>query len=295
MSKKNNDNGNNGNNDDDKDYKVGYGKPPKNTRFGAINGNRINRSGAPSKAQKIMQDRFSHEAMRQAFLDAGREMITINEGGEQIRISKMEALPKTILNAALRGNTRAFDLCMRYMDRYAKDQDQALLDLYDVSSKMEERRFKASLNPGTREHYEAMHNYFMFRRTMRKIEGAGEYPYLEDEPKTTEDWQVFMEYYESFDLPEVIERAWPPLYPSTTEEMKYENMSTEELARDHLEIFKHSKKMREKEGLHKWPYTVEEPVDDEDWQHFTQYIQDKIDGKDNPAPWPPAYWDDDQE
>lgn len=51
--------------------------------------------------------------------------------------------------------------------------------------------------------------------------------------------------------------------------------------------------MRAKEGLSKWPYMIEEPVDERDWKHFEQYIQDALDGTENPAPWPPAYWDED--
>jgi hypothetical protein len=289
MSKDNND-------DDKKGYEIGYGKPPKGTRFGKVGGNPINRKGAPSKAEKLMQDRFSHDAMRRSFLDAGKEMVTMNDpNGGKIRISKMDALPKTVLNEALKGNMRAFDLYMRYTDRYAKDQDKALLELYDVSSRVEEDRFQASLDPGSRKHYEAMHNYFMLRRTMRKMEGADLWPYLDDEPITPKDWQVFMEYYESFSTNKFDTRAWPPPYPSVLEEQKYDNMSKTESLQNHLKTFQHRKEMRVKEGLRKWPILIEEPVDDEDWQHFTQHIQDRLDAKDNPAPWPPAYWDDDPE
>lgn len=266
------------------------------SRFGQVDGNPINLKDAPSKAEKLIQDRLSHDAMRRSFLDVGKEMITMNDpNGGKIRISKMDALPKTVLNEALKGNMRAFDLYMRYTDRYAKGQDKALLELYDVSSRIEEDRFQASLYPGSRKHYHAMHNYFMLRRTMRNIEGTDSWPYLDDEPITPEDWQVFMEYYESLDSRDIKSRAWPPPYPSHLEEKKYDDMSETERLKNHLETFKHRKNMREKEGLTKWPTLVEEPVDEEDWKHFEKYIQDHLDGKEEPVPWPPAYWDDDPE
>lgn len=287
---------NDDNNGDGKDYEVGYGKPPKSTRFGQPGGNPINRKGAPSKAQKMMQGRFSHEVMRNAFLNAGRETITVTDhNGDKVKIPKIEALPKTVMNEALKGNMRAVDLYMRYTDRFAKIQDNEFYELLDLTTKTEERRFQASLTPGSREHYEAMYNYFMYRRTMRRIEGDNNWIYLDDEPITKEDWKVFMEYYESFESPNVDQKTWPPPYPTHLEEQRIANMTREELLREDYEMFKHRKEMRAKEGEIKWPYMVEEPVDEEDWQQFEQYVQDRLDGKDNPTPWPPEGWGDDPE
>ena len=133
------------------------------------------------------------------------------------------------------------------------------------------------------------------RRALRKIEGDDLWPYLDDEPVTTEDWQVFMEHYESFKSAKVEKRAWPPLYPSVLEEQRLDSMTREEKLHEHLRFFKHRKEMRAKEGLAKWPILIEEPVDEEDWQHFEQYIQDRLDGKENPAPWPPEGRGDDPE
>ncbi len=271
-------------------------RTPVKNRFGQPEGNPINLKGAPSKAEKLMQDRFSHEAMRRAFLDAGKEMITMHDhNGDKIRIPKIDALPKTLLNEGLKGNMRAVDLYMRYTDRYAKAQDDEFFELCELTSKMEERRFQASLKPGSHEHYEAMYNYFMLRRTMRRIEGIENWYYLDDEPITKEDWKVFMEYYESFKSPNVDKRVWPPPYPTHLEEVRLDNMNHEERAHEHMRVFKHRKEMREKEGLAKWPYLIEEPVDAEDWQHFEQHIQDRLNGKAKPAPWPPEGWGDEPE
>jgi len=279
-------------NNDDKKYNVGYGKPPKNTRFGQIGGNKINRKGAPSKAQRLMKDRFSHELMRGAFLSAGKETVTINDGGKQVKLPKMEALPKMVLNKALKGDMRAFELYMRYTDRYAKEQDNLLLELCDLTAQMKERVFEGGLTPGSKEHYRAMYSYFKFRKAMREEEGGDIWPYLDDEPITRPDWKCFMHYFNTAIQKTNGALAWPPPYPSHKEEHAANQKTEKQHIEEHLEIFQNRKDMRAKEGLEKWPFTVEEPVDDEDWQHFIQHIQDRLEGKANPAPWPPAYWDD---
>lgn len=79
---------------------------------------------------------------------------------------------------------------------------------------------------------------------------------------------------------------------SRLEEERRENMTYEENLKEDYEFFKHRKEMRAKEGVIKWPFWVEEPVDDEDWKHYEQHVQDRLAGKENPAKWPPTYWDD---
>lgn len=69
-------------------------------------------------------------------------------------------------------------------------------------------------------------------------------------------------------------------------------MTEAERLADYREKMLDRKKQRDLEGVHKWPYMVEEPVTDEDWEHFNRYVDDHINGVENPAQWPPAYWDD---
>lgn len=72
-------------------YEVGYGKPPKATRFHkGVSGNP---KGRPKKAPD-----FDAELIREA-----RSLITINENGRRRRISKHSAVIKQLINAAMKG------------------------------------------------------------------------------------------------------------------------------------------------------------------------------------------------
>jgi len=48
---------------------------------------------------------------------------------------------------------------------------------------------------------------------------------------------------------------------------------------------------RERGGVEELPYECEEPVDEEDWKHFKQHMENVRQGKDKPGDWPPKYWD----
>ena len=76
-------------------YEVGYGKPPKHTRF------RKGRSGNPRGRPK---GKKSVWPMLDAVL---REKVTVLEGGQRKRITKMEASLKSLLDQAMKGNVPA--------------------------------------------------------------------------------------------------------------------------------------------------------------------------------------------
>jgi len=79
----------------DRDYKVGYGKPPKSTQF--KKGQSGNPDGRPKGAKGVT-------ACLKRELEA---TITIQEGGRKLRISKAEAMAKQFMNKALNGDIRA--------------------------------------------------------------------------------------------------------------------------------------------------------------------------------------------
>jgi hypothetical protein len=78
-----------------KDYEVGYGKPPKHTRF------RKGRSGNPKgrpKGAKGVRASLKRELVNR---------ITVREGNREICISKAEALAKQLIARALKGDMKA--------------------------------------------------------------------------------------------------------------------------------------------------------------------------------------------
>jgi hypothetical protein len=82
------------------DYEVGYGKPPKNTRFQkGISGNP---KGRPKQCRN-----FDEELIRES-----ESLMTINENGQRKRISKLKGIAKQLTNKAVSGNMPALRTCV---------------------------------------------------------------------------------------------------------------------------------------------------------------------------------------
>lgn len=79
----------------DDDYEVGYGKPPRHTRF--KKGQSGNPKGRP-KGAKGLNASLKRELESQ---------ITIREGDREVRVSKAEAMAKRLATSALQGNMKA--------------------------------------------------------------------------------------------------------------------------------------------------------------------------------------------
>jgi hypothetical protein len=80
-----------GSNDDE----VGYGKPPKGSRF--EKGKSGNPKGRP-KGAKDVQASLKREL---------ESKITVQDGNRKVRISKAEAMARQLMNTALKGDIRA--------------------------------------------------------------------------------------------------------------------------------------------------------------------------------------------
>lgn len=95
--------------DDDKpdgDYEVGYGRPPKHTRFKP--GQSGNSGGRKRKSKELHQ-------LIKAELD---QIITITEDGQPKRITKREALVKQLVNLAIKGNPKPLQLVLTYLEKH---------------------------------------------------------------------------------------------------------------------------------------------------------------------------------
>ena len=86
----------------DPDYEVGYGKPPKHSQF--KKGRSGNPKGRPKGAKGVVAS-IKREMERK---------VTIREGGQEVTISKAEAVAKRILAKALSGYAGALKLLLQF-------------------------------------------------------------------------------------------------------------------------------------------------------------------------------------
>jgi Family of unknown function (DUF5681) len=100
-------------------YEVGYGKPPKNTQFQkGISGNP---TGRPKKAPD-----FYAELIREA-----NSLITINDKGRWIRITKTHGMAKQLTNQVVTGNIRATRI---FVELYQEALERVALSATQQSS-----------------------------------------------------------------------------------------------------------------------------------------------------------------
>lgn len=103
-----------GSDDDNRPSQVGYGKPPKATRF--KKGQSGNPRGRPRSAR----------GLRTLLEEALVQKITVTEGGRTMRISKREALILSLITKALKGDMRAAAQTLRLMEVH--DEKPALTE-----------------------------------------------------------------------------------------------------------------------------------------------------------------------
>ncbi len=113
--------------DGDHPNEVGYGKPPKATRFRP--GQSGNPRGRPKGARgiaKVLDEALSQE-------------VRVTEGGQTVRITKREALILSLITKALKGDMRAAAHTLRLMEAYeakptaaeAKEVTIHVIDTFD--------------------------------------------------------------------------------------------------------------------------------------------------------------------
>ena len=93
------------------DYDVGYGRPPKHTRF--KKGRSGNPKGRPKSTKSLLND-LSEEL---------QEQVIVREGQTEMRITKQRAMVKSMTAKAIKGEPRAFTILYSMMLRLSEVGD----------------------------------------------------------------------------------------------------------------------------------------------------------------------------
>ena len=91
-----------------KDCEVGYGRPPKATRFAP--GKSGNPRGRPKGSRSV-------GAVLKGIMS---QKVTVSEGGRMRRVSRVELMLLRLVNDAARGDPRATKLALEFNDRYSQ-------------------------------------------------------------------------------------------------------------------------------------------------------------------------------
>jgi hypothetical protein len=108
----------------DDDYEVGFGRPPKQTRFKP--GQSGNPRGRPKRLPTFKED-FNAEL---------RERLLLRENGRERRLSKQRALIKSLMALAIKGNVRAMNAVLastRNFDLGQNDKPEETVDPMDLA------------------------------------------------------------------------------------------------------------------------------------------------------------------
>ena len=109
---------------------VGYGKPPKKTRF------KPGESGNPKGRNKGVKN------LKTDLVEELQETLIVNESGKRRRVSKQRAMVKSLMARAIKGDTRAITLLttliVRLLNIDASEgskeltaEDKAILEAYE--------------------------------------------------------------------------------------------------------------------------------------------------------------------
>ena len=102
------------------DYEVGYGKPPKHTRFQP--GQSGNPRGRPKGTKNLKTD----------LMEELGEKILVREGDHARQVSKQRAMVKALLARALKGDVRAANLLLSMMMRLLDTGEGAPEEVEDL-------------------------------------------------------------------------------------------------------------------------------------------------------------------
>jgi hypothetical protein len=96
------------------DYEVGYGRPPRETRF------RPGQSGNPTGSRK------GSKTIGARLRELMNSKVTVTEQGRSRRISRLDVMLRQLANDAMRGDQRAIRLIMDFLHRYGAEAEGAV-------------------------------------------------------------------------------------------------------------------------------------------------------------------------
>lgn len=105
----------------DGNYEVGYGRPPKHSRFKP--GQSGNAKGRPRKSKEL------HKLI-QTELDS---TIVVQEAGREKRITKREAIVKQVVNRALKGDAKASQFVLAHLEKHREVEPFASTEADDAA------------------------------------------------------------------------------------------------------------------------------------------------------------------
>jgi Family of unknown function (DUF5681) len=97
--------------DDEREYKVGYGKPPRHTRF--VKGRSGNPRGRPLGAKN----------MKTLLSKALNELVIVTEPGGRRKVSKREAIVTQLVNRSAKADYRAIQILLGLLRDIEGDTD----------------------------------------------------------------------------------------------------------------------------------------------------------------------------
>ncbi|MBU0557146.1 MAG: hypothetical protein KKD64_09900 [Alphaproteobacteria bacterium] len=100
-------------------YSVGYGKPPVETRFPNQTINRAGRKNGAKNWSTLVDNELD-------------EMVIVQEGNQEVTLSKREILIKSLVNKAAKGELKAMELILRL----SAVRNEAVVDLDGITPEM---------------------------------------------------------------------------------------------------------------------------------------------------------------